>query len=337
MTKENKQLLSLNPNAAPKSGGLLFPYKNGKINLGKQVFWGHHRSGWKYAISMFKLLNHPRGIKFNGFLDGVFSLQKRVMVEPFVGVFHNVPYHNNRGLVEYSPKYKGNSLSAIFSSRPWKDSVRHCRGIWTFSEYVAKFIRQATKVTVSSLRHPTSFSALEFSFDDFDGNKNKQLLFIGHWMRNYEDFFKLSSRGYTKRLLMSGCHDSDLRMVNDCTRRYGESIAVGDRIPNDEYDKLLHKNICFISLFDANVNNVVIECMVRKTPLLVNRLPSIVEYLGEDYPFYYKDLEEAAHKLSSLDLIYRTHEYLSQLPQRKFLSGREFCESLRNSSVYNNL
>ena len=53
-----------------------------------------------------------------------------------------------------------------------------------------------------------------------------------------------------------------------------------------------HLNIAFLDLYDSSVNNAVIECIVRNTPVLVNKIPPIVELLGPNYPFYFNDLNE---------------------------------------------
>lgn len=52
------------------------------------------------------------------------------------------------------------------------------------------------------------------------------------------------------------------------------------RLSNEAYDRLLTENIGFVALHDASANNTVIECIARATPLLVNPLPAVVEYLG---------------------------------------------------------
>ena len=39
------------------------------------------------------------------------------------------------------------------------------------------------------------------------------------------------------------------------------------------------------------------------TPIVINRLPAVVEYLGADYPFYFNSLEEARDKALNFDLI----------------------------------
>jgi hypothetical protein len=59
-------------------------------------------------------------------------------------------------------------------------------------------------------------------------------------------------------------------------------------LENDQYDKLLTQNIVFINLVDASAVNTVIECVVRNTPIVVNKHPAVVEILGDDYPLYLK-------------------------------------------------
>ncbi|GAG25573.1 unnamed protein product, partial [marine sediment metagenome] len=79
------------------------------------------------------------------------------------------------------------------------------------------------------------------------------------------------------------------------------------------------------------------ECIVRNTPILINPIEAIVEYLGEDYPFYFNSLEEAAQKAENFDLVYKAHRYLIDHPIKKKLTGEYFRESFINSSIYRSL
>jgi hypothetical protein len=84
---------------------------------------------------------------------------------------------------------------------------------------------------------------------------------------------------------------------------------------NKEYDELLIKNILFLHVHDASANNVVLEAIVYKTPLVVNKHPAIVEYLGEDYPLYF-DSNETTNindDFISIEKITKAHEYLKAL------------------------
>ena len=67
-------------------------------------------------------------------------------------------------------------------------------------------------------------------------------------------------------------------------------------VPNEEYDALLSSSVVLCLMYATAANNVVVECIARGTPLLINPLPAVVEYLGPDYPLYAAD-EVAADRL----------------------------------------
>ncbi len=105
---------------------------------------------------------------------------------------------------------------------------------------------------------------------------------------------------------------------------------------NEEYDKVLSESICFMDLITSSANNAIIECMARNTPVLVNPLPAVVEYLGEGYPFYYTSLEDAAKKAQDIELIEKTSLYLNKM-NKKNISHEYFVESFLSSNIYKNL
>ena len=98
-------------------------------------------------------------------------------------------------------------------------------------------------------------------------------------------------------------------------------------LPNDQYDQLLSENIVFLDLYDSVANNTIIECIVRNTPVLVNPLPSVIEYLGIDYPLYFNTLEEAALKAENIDLIIEAHHFLVEHRVKRKLTGKYFRKS----------
>ena len=57
---------------------------------------------------------------------------------------------------------------------------------------------------------------------------------------------------------------------------------------------------------------------MRNTPILVNKLPATIEYLGENYPLFYDDLNHAAELISSIRAIYRGYRYLKAMKKDKF-------------------
>lgn len=92
-------------------------------------------------------------------------------------------------------------------------------------------------------------------------------------------------------------------------------------LENQEYDNLLHNNILFLHLIDVAACNVIIEAIVRNTPILINKIPGTVHLLGENYPLFYTEEHIKNNKIESvltLINIERTHKYLNHLNKDKY-------------------
>lgn len=96
-----------------------------------------------------------------------------------------------------------------------------------------------------------------------------------------------------------------------------DSVEIIGNLSNAEYDVLLSENIVFIELVDCSAVNTVIECIVRNTPIFVNRLPALEEVLGKEYPGFYTDLFDGAKKMN-LETIHEATVYLSRLKKNDF-------------------
>jgi len=94
------------------------------------------------------------------------------------------------------------------------------------------------------------------------------------------------------------------------------SIEVLEYIDNDAYDTILSQNIIFLNLVDASAINTLIECMVRNTPIVINKIPPVVELLGEKYPLYYENINEVKSMIT-YDKIQKTYKYLKSLNKKK--------------------
>ena len=102
-------------------------------------------------------------------------------------------------------------------------------------------------------------------------------------------------------------------------RRLCMNQAVADYMDNASYDELLTKNVVFLNLVDGSAVNTLLECLVRHTPVFVNRHPAVVEVLGESYPMYFHDPSEVHTMLSQHpQLIYNTHLYLKKLDKTPY-------------------
>ena len=108
-------------------------------------------------------------------------------------------------------------------------------------------------------------------------------------------------------------------------------------LSNEEFDLLLSKNVVFVDMIAASANNAIIDCITRATPLLINPLPSVQEYLGKDYPFYFRSMSEAEEKLRDEGLIRAAHIHLSQPEIQQHIKLRHFVKRFASTTVYRSL
>lgn len=302
----------------------------------------NHRSGWAFALQALASLHDPRGILFDSFIERTFSWMERgerkqgriPYREPWIGVFHNPPGIPRWHDYQSSPQ-------AILARDSFRESLPHCLGLIALSEYLADWLAQSVAVPVSSLVHPTEIPQVQFSPEAFFANPQPAVIQIGWWLRRLHSIYQLQAGGYQKVMLAVDHRyfKHMLRRDRDRTPLTDEqltSVAVLPFVSNEEYDRLLSQNIAFCDLIDSSANNVVVECIARNTPLLINRLPAIEEYLGPDYPLYFSSLDEAAVKLARVESVLEAYAYLRELPKERF-SQQAFREAFLQSDVYRNV
>ncbi|MEA5578491.1 tetratricopeptide repeat protein [Anabaena sp. UHCC 0451] len=333
------------------SSDALIDNPDGKLNLNGQKLIVVHRCGWSFALHALKPLHNSQGILFDGFLESTFFWQEQrtgkiqePYTQPWVGFLHNPPKMPTSLFSHGSPEF-------LFKKDNWQKSLESCVGLFTLSEYYAQWLRKQTDCPVSSLIYPTEIPELQFNFERFVERSDKKIIQLGWWLRRLTAIYQLpiareNALGYEKIKLNSAfAPDSDDQLQQLTERQielenirfdslFLENTRDVTHVSNQEYDRLLSENIGFIHLYNASANTAVIECIARATPLLVNPLPPVVEYLGEEYPFYFHTLEEAAEKAMDLELIRQTHDYLNHCETRSKISAEYFLESFRNSEVY---
>lgn len=59
--------------------------------------------------------------------------------------------------------------------------------------------------------------------------------------------------------------------------------------------------------------NTLIECVIRNTPIIINRLEGVEEIVGTDYPLFYDNLVEASEIITDINRLKKGYEYLVKL------------------------
>jgi hypothetical protein len=319
-----------------------------KLNIGLQ--WCPTR-GWEYAMERFKALHVEGGVLFNGYVDTSYMWTALGRIEtrypmlphhrPWVGFLHHPPF-----VPEWFFQGAYPSARHVVQSTTFQESLPFCLGLFTLSNYLKAWLEREISVPVNCLFHPAETTELRFTLGAYDANKEKKVVHVGWWLRKLHSFFGLKTRAVHKLLLLPLTRkDADNPLaqsmlgaeralaggytVDDLTTEYFKSTQ--------EYDRLLSENIVFLDLYDTSANNVVVECIVRNTPLIINRHPAVMEYLGEAYPLYFESLEEASELIEDSRAIEAGYSYLSQLGVKRFLSAEEFTARLAKSEIYQRL
>lgn len=296
-----------------------------KINVENPICWDYHRSGWKYAVrGLHAAFHNPDGVYVSTHFETSVALGTPIEI-PWIGFLHNTPSHPSEMEI-YGDFNK--SLSDIAVSDVWKSSKTNCRGLFVFSQYAKEWVSKNMFENVCALHHPTEFVDVLFDLDSFLSKKRRTAVSIGHWMRKFDSFEKLNCE--CEKLMLLTPHHSE------SSRRPGSGVICRSHVPNDKYDKILSKSIVFLDLYDSSVNNSVIECIVRNTPILINRLPALEEYLGENYPFFFEDLSHAERLISDDCSISEAHFHLKSM-DKSFLGMSDFLNNFYGSEVYKKL
>eukprot|EP00118_Oscarella_pearsei_P012213 m.88071 g.88071 ORF g.88071 m.88071 type:complete len:625 (+) comp36558_c0_seq6:495-2369(+) len=309
-----------------------------KLNVRTHGWPHHHRDGWGYVTRevLEKHLHIEGGIEcITAVEDEIFllsnsssSLQGTPFSRPWVGFIHQVPVTLYKDFPD---------LSRLVGSPLFIDSLTTCLGLFVLSKESKTYLRGHLDVPVCSCLYPAVPSASQnrFSLAKFQKNQPKRVVMIGHYLRRFHDLCDLSVPvGFQKYLLKPFSRDNS--KWNDLQLQLNSTVKFLERQPEENYEKLLSQCVVFLSLADAAACTTVVECMCRATPLLVNRLPALEEYLGFDYPLFYETLDEAS-QLITFDKIKQAHQYLVDLSTKSRIEPASFLRAITNSAIFRSL
>ena len=185
-------------------------------------------------------------------------------------------------------KYKN-----LFGNKNFLKSLETCMGLFCMSESLKEYVLDELKPTffVEFIYHPISTKDLYF----FDFKKyyfNQGIIQIGNWLRKTYSIFKLKAKNkfilpYTERTIGEIINNLKMDKVK-ITEQELNSLVRLLKFDENNYNKIFNDNIIYLNLYNSTCNNVVLECIKSNCPILVNRLRSLEDYLGEDYPFFMK-------------------------------------------------
>lgn len=301
----------------------LFAYKNSDIIdvNNKYYLWHNSHQKWTEYPESDLLIKDLSFLRVSTYKNN-----------DWVGFFHNPP--NMPTWFDYGQNFdymmKKNSDFIL--------SMHRCKKIFVLSEYMKPFIENTLakyniSIPVVCLKHPASQNIKDenlFNYDEF--TQKPRIVQLGYWLRKMHSFWQiecdmekvwlyghpfaiemLETEKLKNKKYQSILKNNDFKKIKQAIS-LGESINVKNvtitRVGNDDYDRLLRSSVVYLNMYDSSANNGVLESIVTHTPLLINRLPAVEEYLGEDYPLYFDGIKHANKLLKDHERIKDAYHYL---------------------------
>ena len=314
-------------------------FSNIGINYIKQY---NHRYGWNnllmilYINDIISLYNTKTKIELIDLCENFFILNNNIIKKDWIGIIHLTPntptYLNNMNVLE------------LFNNKNFKESLKYCIKLITLSDYLKTYITNNinnninNNIEIIKLYHPIKNVNKHFSLDDYLNNNNKFIIQIGQQLRVFKTFLNLEFKSHAKIWLCN--HDKSI-ILNHINKELNINLQSFNELDdylnlydiecknlnNTDYDNLITKNIIFLHLYDASANNTLLEAITYKIPIIINKHPAIIEYLGEDYPLYYKNISELDDNFINNDRIIEAYNYLSKFNKSNIMY-KNFCQEL---------
>ena len=299
--------------------------------------FGHHVDGWNFVMQSFleKAGHNPKGLGFDSFLEKSYvwsnGQHRDRRTKPWVGISHrpfNIPLF-----------YDSNSKLQFFQTTQYMLDRPNNVGLITVATDHGQQLKKLLGVPVQTVLHPTNLNVDTWNPACLDQAIAPMLVQIGNWLRNKHSIF-LMPQGRLRPAILGAelnklLHDPRFT-AEACAHNEGkpfghdvyEHVMFLSHLSNDEYNDLLRDNIVFLDLYDATANNTVLECIARRTPIIVRRLPATVEYLGADYPLFFDTLAQAAAKADDRALLLAAHDYLIERAKLRDFSTNGFVDNM---------
>jgi len=304
-----------------------------------------HRGGWKSILQSLQknnFYNYNSDYDFFDIIELKFMWNENknfICKNKWCGLIHCTPN---------TPDFLNTSnIKNLFYNSCFIESLKTCKFIVTFNSYVTNylndtFVNLEINVPLYTLKHPVDTeNIIFFNYNKFITNNDKKIIQIGQQLRKMSSIYLLDIANF-KKLWLTGtknfnkCKEllkNEILFLNIDETKFKGSVSLHYTNTFYEYDELLSKNIVFIDLFDAAANNTILECIIRSTPIVLNKINPVIEYLGEEYPLYFNDLEEIPSLLTN-EKILDAHNYLTKMDKSEL--GIDFFRKKIMGIAYSN-
>jgi len=286
---------------------------------------GVHFYGWGYIINQLRksIDFESTGLLIHSFVDCIFWPDKgrKLPNRDWIGFVHSAITGQPGRQEEYT-------LENLIKHPSFIASQDKCKALIVLTDHTRNYLRKQVNIPIFKIDHPKFYTGQTFDADRYISNP--RLRHSGFELRDVAKFFTLKT-SIVKDIYIGHMHNYDLikRELSYhaiSPKQYGVNV-VYKFLNNQQYSEQLISTIGFACYYDCSASNAVLEHIMSHSPLVVNRIPPIVEYLGEDYPMYYENISHNLDQyLLDKSFVQQTSDYLKQQSQRKEFTIDHFCE-----------
>lgn len=279
-----------------------------------------HYYGWSFIIESIKkdIIDENSNIVLDSFADSCFWQvpPKSDIVFDWIGIVH---------CAASDPDNLHHQTLTNFVNHKWflKNKTR-CLGLITLCKYSADILRTLTNIPVTHMYH-SKFCDVFFDIESYFNNP--QINQSGFHSRNFLKFAEFDTQ-INKIMYVNK------EWNNNYINKYLSSISHNINIKNcflnnSDYIQNLVSGVGFAYHSDVAASNSLLEHIVSYTPIVVNKHPAIVEYIGEEYPLFYEDIKHDPDRyLLDKKYIMQCSDYLKQRSKLDMFSIEKFKQDL---------
>jgi hypothetical protein len=319
--------------------------------------YGVHYYGWKHVINQFLQIysENTNSYTTKFFLDEwieklliwgdkkesnmvVYEIKKNNL--KMITFLHNPPFtkwydtkyadiiHDS---IIYNDEHTNNNLFKQLKQSNLTENIFY---LYTLSRHHKEYLYNTypnMRTKLVSISHPIEITGTEKTFDFTLFCKNKQIYHIGWWLRNFASFINFKTPPeFSKKILIKTGFEEDW---NTLSKRFNTTgITIIKELNNNEYEHIFANSCMYLDIEDTTANNVILECIKFNTPVIVRKIPAVIEYLGIKYPLYFEN-EKDLNMLENADYlcsrIKQANIYLQNMDKSHIL-----CETFNNKIKY---
>ncbi|MBN1833585.1 MAG: hypothetical protein JW896_15895, partial [Deltaproteobacteria bacterium] len=292
--------------------------------------------GWEMILRAIEEVVGDKALRIIPCVDTFFACHGAEISEDWIGFLHT-PQHLPKFWLETIRSY-GIKRESILNIEYLDRYRHHCKGIITFSQNHAQMLQKLSGLNIKKVTYPLINTKTRWSWKRFKNNPHKKIIQIGWWLQRMHAIYMLPESDYEKVYIKNFSSFAD--EVFEKERKEAEqkrtfsgsmehSVSHIEKASRREYFNILKENIAFVHYHDVTLPGLVLDCIATGTPVLVNALPSVLEYLGKDYPLYYYSYADAIEKAKDDTLIRKAHDHLKRLHQNTEFQMKHFVSEIQ--------